>query len=172
MIGVAVGAVGSYAASALTERSRWRRARAERWDEQRFHTYAAYANTLKGQIRTAQRIAASRGFENVVDPLEPEHGLEQLAEAESKRAAEWESMLLVGDADAISSARGWHEAVWNMELYARGIKSDPAGWTRALQQMSEARDVFYACARRDLGISGPPPPPGNWPRNWQEESAQ
>ncbi|MFE7778516.1 hypothetical protein ACFU5O_32485 [Streptomyces sp. NPDC057445] len=167
--GVVIGALGSFAVASLTERSRWRRARAERWDEEKFHTYARYANTLKAQIRIAQRIGAARGFANVQDPLEPNDGMAQLAEAESRRAAEWESVLLVGDAQTIGAARAWHEAVWNVELYARGLKGDPAGWAQAEQRMSRARDEFYTCARRDLGMAGPPPPSGNWPRVWMRE---
>jgi hypothetical protein len=169
LAGVVVGAIGSYMATSLTERSRWRRARAERWDQKRLDTYASYANSLKHQINIAQRIGAARGFQHVVDPLDPEQGLAQLAEAAARRAAEWETVLLVGDAETIAAARKWHEAVWNVELYARGLKNDPAGWERAVGQMSRARDDFYALARRDLGISGPPPPSGNWPRVWQQQ---
>ncbi|MEV6954792.1 hypothetical protein [Streptomyces sp. NPDC051183] len=172
LIGVVVGAVGSYAVAGLTERSRWRRARAECWDEKRFLTYANYASTLKEQIRIAQRIGAARGFENVADPLEPVEGLALLAEAESRRAAEWESVLLVGDAEAIGAARAWHEAVWNVELYARGLRDDADGWASAEKEVSRARDAFYVCARRDLGIAGPPPPSGNWPRTWQQVQVQ
>ncbi|GAA1140706.1 hypothetical protein F4556_003473 [Kitasatospora gansuensis] len=168
LVGVVVGAVGSYVAAHFTERSRWRRARAERWDEKRFHTYMTYANTLKAQLRVAQRIGAARGFQNVADPLEPDEGLALLADAESRRASEWEAVLLVGDAETIGAARAWHEAVWNLELYARGMREDPAGWSRAYGQISQARDAFYACARRDLGITGPPPPSGRWPRPWQQ----
>jgi hypothetical protein len=167
LVGVVVGAVGSYTASSLTERSRWRRARAERWDQQRFQTYSSYANTLKAQIRVSLRIGAARGFEHVVDPLDPCEGLKWLAEAESKRAAEWESMLLVADAGTVAAARTWHEAVWGLELYARGLKDDPGGWNDALRRTSQARDAFYARARKDLGIEGPPPPSGNWPRDWE-----
>jgi hypothetical protein len=169
LAGVLVGAIGSYVATSLTERSRWRRARAERWDQKRLDTYASYANSLKHQINIAQRIGAARGFQHVVDPLAPEQGLAQLAEAEARRAAEWETVLLIGDAETIAAARKWHEAVWNVELYARGLKTDPAGWERAVGRMSRARDDFYALARRDLGISGPPPPSGNWPRAWQQQ---
>ncbi|SDK80940.1 hypothetical protein [Streptomyces indicus] len=167
LMGVVVGAVGSYVAASLTERSRWRRARAERWDEKRFTTYVTYANVLKTQLRIAQRVGAARGFENVTDPLDIEDGLVQLAEAETRRASEWEAVLLVGDHATIGAARTWHEAVWNLELYAKGIRSDPAGWSETERRVSAARDEFYACARRDLGISGPPPPPGSWPRAWQ-----
>ncbi|MEU3662296.1 hypothetical protein AB0E77_21450 [Streptomyces sp. NPDC032940] len=169
LAGVVVGAAGSYLASSLTERSRWRRARSERWDQKRLDTYASYANALKHQINIAQRMGAARGFRHAVDPLDPEQGLTQLAEAEDRRAAEWESVLLVGDAETIAAARTWHEAVWNVELYARGAKDDLAGWEDAIRRMSAARDTFYALARRDLGIAGPPPPSGNWPRVWQRD---
>ncbi|WP_404797503.1 hypothetical protein [Streptomyces pristinaespiralis] len=172
LAGVVVGAAGSYLATSLTERSRWRRAKAERWDQKRLDTYASYANALKHQINIAQRMSAARGFHHAVDPLPPEEeGLAQLVEAEARRAAEWESVLLVGDAETIGAARTWHEAVWNVELYARGRKEDQAGWEKSVARMSEARDAFYALARRDLGIAGPPPPSGSWPRPWQHEDA-
>ncbi|GLY90312.1 hypothetical protein [Actinoallomurus iriomotensis] len=171
LAGVIVGAVGSYAASSLTERARWRRAHAERWDQPRFQAYASYANLLKAQLRISLRIGAARGFDHVVDPLDPDEGLQRLAEAESRRAAEWESMLLVGDASTVAAARTWHEAVWAVESYARGLKDDPAGWEGALRRASQARDAFYRHARRDLGIEGPPPPSGNWPRSWADEPA-
>jgi hypothetical protein len=167
LAGVIIGAAGSYAASSLTERTRWRRERAERWGQQRFQTYARYANTLKAQLRISLRIGAARGFDHVVDPLDPDEGLQRLAEAESLRAAEWESMLLVGNAATVAAARTWHEAVWAVERYARGLKDDPAGWENALKRTSQARDAFYTHARRDLGIEGPPPPSGNWPRAWE-----
>ncbi|MFI0484304.1 hypothetical protein [Actinomadura sp. 9N215] len=167
LAGVIIGAAGSYAASSLTERTRWRRSRAERWDQQRFQTYAVYANTLKAQFQVSLRIGAARGFDHVVDPLDPDEGLLRLAEAESRRAADWESVLLVGDALTIAAARTWHEAVWAVEVYARGLKDDPAGWASALKRASQARDAFYAHARKDLGIEGPPPPSGNWPRAWE-----
>lgn len=169
LIGVVIGAVGSYAASSRTDKVRWQRARAERWDEKRFEIYANYSNALKHQIRIAQRVGAARGFEDVVDPLDPSEGLELLAAAESRRAAEWESVLLVGDAETIGSAREWHEAVWNLELYARGLREGSDGWRAATERTSNARDAFYACARRDLGIKGSLPPSGNWPRIWQHD---
>ncbi|CAL9581363.1 hypothetical protein SUDANB176_05043 [Streptomyces sp. enrichment culture] len=172
LAGVVVGAVGSYLATSLTERSRWRRAGAERWDQKRPDTCASCANALKRQINIARRMGAARGFQHAVDPLDPEQGLVQLAEAEARRAAEWESVLLVGDAESMGAARQWHEAVRNVELHARGLEDDPAGWEKAVRRTSQARDDFYALARRDLGISGPPPPSGNWPRVWRQDEGR
>lgn len=153
----------------LTERRRWTRQREERWDEKRFETYGRYGNALKSQLRIAQRIGAAVGFPDVADPLQPAEGLPLLAEAESHRATEWESVLLVGDSATIAAARRWHEMVWTVELLVREGPVDDGMWARAHRLTSAARDAFYESARRDLGIAGDPPPPGEWPRPWRAE---
>ncbi|MFE4638527.1 hypothetical protein ACFRJ1_34855 [Streptomyces sp. NPDC056773] len=169
LIGVVVGSLGSYAAQSLTERRKWTRQREERWDEKRFETYGAYANALKAQLRLAQRIGAALGFADVVDPLPPAEGLALLADAESHRATEWESVLLVGDAATIAAARRWHETIWTIELLIREGAVDAEKWTKVHRLASAARDAFYESARRDLGINGAPPPSGQWPRQWRAE---
>ncbi|MEU9453620.1 hypothetical protein [Streptomyces sp. NPDC048277] len=169
LLGVAVGAAGSYATTTLTERTRWRRVQAERWQEKKFDVYARYGNALKEQIWITQRIGAALGYANVVDPLEPAAGLQLLAEAEARRATLWESVLLVGDAGTVVAARSWHEAVWTLELHAREQRDDVEGWIRDSQRVSRRRDSFYAAARSELGVVGPPPPSGNWPREWRQE---
>jgi len=169
LVGVVVGSLGSYAVQSLTERRRWKRQREERWDGQRFETYGRYANALKAQLRVAQRIGASLGFTDVADSLQPADGLPLLADAESRRATEWESVLLVGDAATIAAARRWHETIWNIELLVREGPVDAEMWTKAHRLASAARDAFYESARRDLGIAGDPPPSGEWPRQWRAE---
>ncbi|WP_308312429.1 hypothetical protein [Streptomyces sp. ISL-11] len=169
LIGVVVGSLGSYAAQSLTERRRWKRQREERWDEKRFETYGRYANALKAQLRVAQRIGAALGFTDVADPLQQADGLPLLADAESHRATEWESVLLVGDAATIAAARRWHETIWTIELLVREGPVNAEMWTKAHQLASAARDAFYESARRDLGIAGDPPPSGEWPRPWRAE---
>ncbi|MGY4394011.1 hypothetical protein [Streptomyces sp. TE12347] len=169
LIGVVVGSLGSYTVQTLTERRRWTRQRQERWDEKRFETYGRYANALKAQLRVTQRIGASLGFADVADPLAPAEGLPMLADAESHRATEWESVLLVGDAATIAAARHWHETIWTVELLVREGTVDGERWTKAHRLASAARDAFYESARSDLGIGGAPPPSGQWPRQWQAE---
>jgi nucleotide-binding universal stress UspA family protein len=146
--------------SAVNGRSGLRGADAER---------GSIARTLKAQLRIAQRIGAALGFSDVSDPLEPAEGMPLLADAESHRATEWESVLLVGDAATITAARRWHETIWTIELLIREGPVDEEMWTRAHRLASEARDSFYASARGDLGINGAPPPPGQWPREWRAE---
>ncbi|MFD9487378.1 hypothetical protein [Streptomyces sp. NPDC059991] len=169
LLGVGVGAAGSYATTTLTERARWRRTQTERWHEKKFEVYARYGNALKEQIWITQRVGAALGYANVVDPLDPIEGLRLLAEAEARRAMHWESVLLVGDVETVAAARSWHEAIWMLELHVREQRHDAQGWTRDAQRVSQKRDMFYASARRDLGVGGPPPPSGNWPREWQQQ---
>ncbi|MET9407459.1 hypothetical protein ABZX90_17105 [Streptomyces sp. NPDC002935] len=169
LLAVAVGAAGSYATTTLTDRTRWRREKSDRWHEKKFDVYARYGNTLKEQIWITQRIGAALGYAHVVDPLSPADGLELLAAAESRRAAVWESVLLVGDVETITAARSWHEAIWTLELHVREQRHDAQGWIRDSQRVSQRRDAFYVCARRELGVAGPPPPSGNWPRHWQPQ---
>ncbi|MGW2706215.1 hypothetical protein [Streptomyces sp. NPDC001340] len=169
LLAVAVGAAGSYATTTLTERTRWRRTQAERWHEKKFEVYARYGNALKEQIWITQRIGAALGYAHVVDPLEPDAGLQLLAEAEARRATLWESVLLVGDAETVGAARSWHEAIWTLELHVREQRHDVEGWTRDSQRVSQKRDAFYVSARRELGVTGPPPPSGNWPRDWRQD---
>lgn len=170
LLAVAVGAAGSYATTSLTERTRWRRTQTERWQEKKFEVYARYGNALKEQIGITQRIGAALGYAHVVDPLDPAEGLPLLAEAEARRAVTWESVLLVGDAETVAAARSWHEAIWMLELHVREPRHDAEGWTRDSQRVSQKRDAFYTCARSELGVAGPPPPSGNWPREWRQPS--
>ncbi|MFI6055494.1 hypothetical protein ACIBCO_36090 [Streptomyces violascens] len=167
LIGVVVGSAASYATQNLAERRKWKRQREERWDEKRFETYGRYANALKAQLRIAQRIGAAKGFTDVADPVDPAEGLLLLAEAESRRAEEWESVLLVGDAATITAARRWHETIWTIELLVREGTVDDSKWTKAHRLASAARDAFYLSSRRELGIAGAPPPSGDWPRPWR-----
>ncbi|WP_335988569.1 hypothetical protein [Glycomyces sp. MUSA5-2] len=154
LVGVVVGAAGSYLASSRTDKLRWQRARAERWDERRFEIYKSYANVLKRFGQIALRIGVARGFEHGAQPLDPAEGMEALAEAEAVRAAEWEGVLLVADTETIRAAREWHKIVWTLDHYARGMRSEPGGWQEAVRNAVDARNRFYACARRDLGITG------------------
>ncbi|MGW4443953.1 hypothetical protein [Streptomyces sp. NPDC004682] len=168
LLGVAVGAAGSYATTTLTERARWRRTQAERWQEKKFEVYARYGNALKEQIWIIQRVGAALGYPDAADPLEAPEGHRLLAEAETRRATTWESFLLVGDAATVTAARSWHEAIWSLALHVREERHDADTWVRDLRRVSASRDAFYAAARSELGVAGPPPPSGNWPRAWHE----
>ena len=57
LIGVVIGASASYLAGAATERARWRREQASRWDEKRAQAYADYGYAIKNVYVQCRRIA-------------------------------------------------------------------------------------------------------------------
>ena len=158
LVGVVIGALASYLAGAAAERARWRRERAARWDANRMEAYASYALTVKKLFLIANRICAGRDLGSSAQPLPVDEGLEKLAQAEIDRAAAWEQVLLIGDPATIAAARNWHECAWELEAFARGIKTGKQGWAAAAVAANDARAEFYRNARSDLSIAGVPPP--------------
>jgi hypothetical protein len=51
LLGVIIGALGSYLTTAATERARWKRALDSRWDDRRVEAYASYAQSVKRMIK-------------------------------------------------------------------------------------------------------------------------
>lgn len=155
LIGVCVGALATYGTTFLTERTRWRRERAVRWDDARMRAYAEYGNAVKKVLHLAVRIAVGRGFPHSIEPLAPDaEAMEALGDADGARARAWESVLLLGDPQTISAARTWHETVWRLMLFAQGQRTSAEQWELSIREANLARDNFYDCARRDLGVRG------------------
>jgi len=172
LLGVAIGAVVTYAVIAQVIRARWLRERDARWDQARLDAYAAYANIIKQYTQIAIRIAATRGFGASDKPLSPEEGLPMLAELDAERNNRWEAVLLLGDPDTIAAARRWHEVVWKLEWFANGSLRSKTMWDEMWQQAARDRARFYECARRSLGIGGGDAmPESGWERKslvWQQ----
>ena len=104
LLGVIIGALGSYLATAATERARWKRALDSRWDDRRVEAYASYAQSVKQMIKVAGRIAAGRGLGGDDAPLAPtQENLELLAGAEAERSRQWEIVLLLGHPQTVAA---------------------------------------------------------------------
>jgi hypothetical protein len=133
LLGVIIGALGSYLTTAASERARWRRTLDSQWDNRRVEAYASYAQAVKQMITVAQRIAAGRGLGEFSEPLATTHeNLNLLADAEDERARKWETVLLLGHPRTISAARTWHEHAWRIEWFARAIiAGEKSDWERA-----------------------------------------
>ncbi|GAA1602189.1 hypothetical protein ACFQY4_29890 [Catellatospora bangladeshensis] len=159
LFGVVVGAAGAYWATAATERQRWRRTQSTRWDDRRLTAYITYGETSKQIMTIAHRIAAARGLDKAIEPLSPREGLDQLATAIAARQAAWEAVLLLGDVDAVHAARAWDRALWRPVEIVRGDACTRQQWRKADIAVGEARDAFYAAARRDLGVQAIGPLP-------------
>jgi hypothetical protein len=163
MIGVIIGAVGSYLVATTSDRARWRRERSSRWDVSRMQTYAVYGRAVKRITDLAVRVAAHRGVGEFVATLPLAEGLPRLADADAERAALWEQVLLLGDPATVAAARRWHETAWHLDQLVRGEHPDQDAWSLAMNRANDARAAFYAAARADLGVSGDVPST-RWPR--------
>jgi hypothetical protein len=151
LIGVLVGALATYAATAATERARWRRAQSVRWDEKRVNAYAEYAHALKQVISVALRLAALRDAHPEGDRVPSEDELAALDEAEVQRTIKWEAVLLLGSDDVVIAGRRWHQGAFNLERLAYGEPCDMS-LMQAIDTTGQARRNFYEVAKRDIGI--------------------
>jgi hypothetical protein len=163
---VLLGAAATFASTRFAERTRWKHERDSRWDVKLLDSYAEFSDTIKQFISLANRIAAARGL-NTAQPLDPEAGLEQLAQAEIELSLKWEHLLLLGDPATVIAAREWRHAAWHLEWFARGLRSGQSNWDEASMENSRCRRAFYEAARAGLAITGGLPPESEWPLKWQ-----
>jgi hypothetical protein len=160
LLGVVVGALASYLATNAGARSQWIRSQHVRWEEKRVEVYAEYAHAVKTVYELSKRVAATRGFQTTTAPLPLSPGLEDLMHATIERSQVWERLLLLGEPDVVAAAKTWHRAVRRLEEYANGVVTDPNRWRPAVRAADHARSLFYASARRDLGIGDTSLPKG------------
>jgi hypothetical protein len=156
LLGVIIGALGSYLTTSAIERARWKRALDSRWDVRRVEAYASYGQAVKRMILIASRIAAGRDLGSDTEPLAPTQvNLDLLAAAEAERASQWETVLLLGHPKTVAAARNWHQHAWRLEAYARALTTgDASEWREVRTATDVARAAFYESARSDLQVEG------------------
>jgi hypothetical protein len=152
LIGVVLGAVGTFFTTSRTQRAAFRRELSARWDERRLTAYAEYSRSQKTSINLAMRIAAYLGNDPYPHSLPPDEGRRALGAAAAAREPAWESVLLLGAADAVKAGREWNQAVWEMETFVKSESRDPDRWRQLWSEQDERRARFYSTARRDLSI--------------------
>ena len=150
ILGVIVGALGTLLVTSLTDRARWGRDQAVRWDTRRLDAYVAYAATVKEIHTLALRVSAPYRRYSMSRPIDREQGLELLAEASVRRTKAWEAMLLLGDEITVTAARAWQDAVGAEEHLCSGEPIDEMEWQSAVEAVDQARDRFYLAARESL----------------------
>lgn len=160
--GVLLGSAATFIVTSSTERTRWRRTQTARWDDKRLAAYADYANAVKHMVRLCRRIAETKGLLSTGEPIELDSAFAALAEAETRRAAQWETVLLLGEPATISAARAWSEQVWLLEHILRDNHPVASSFTDAYRGAMRLRNEFYAHAREDLGITSGPLPELTW----------
>jgi hypothetical protein len=154
IIGVIVGSLGTLLVTNSTDKARWRRDQAVRWDARRLDAYVAYAATVKEIHALALRISAPYSRYTKSRPIDREQGFELLNDANARRTKAWEAMLLLGDEITVTAARAWQDAVGAEEYLCNGDSIDDMEWRSAVEAVDQARDRFYLAARENLGVHG------------------
>lgn len=157
---VAVGSLLSFVTTRATDRSRWQREEALRWDTKRLDTYSEFGSALLKFTNIALRISTGLGFPTGIQPLDGEAGLPALAAAGTELNVQWERILLLGSPETVMAAGTWQDGVFHLEYFARQLRSDPAEFAKTRQDVRVARRRFYSAARDDLGITSGDIPDG------------
>ncbi|UQT56074.1 hypothetical protein M4V62_13745 [Streptomyces durmitorensis] len=160
LIGVIVGALGSYLAITRGDRARFQREQAARWDERRLAVYGDYARVVKQAVTLTYRVAAHLGNDPHPHPLTPEEAAPHLAEASIARDPAGEALLMLGTPDVVDKARVWVLTVVEMERFLRAGTHDPDAWSALLDRQRTTREGYYQAVRRDLAL--PPGHSGRW----------
>jgi len=159
LVGVVIGAFGSFLATSAGERARWRRQQQTRWDARRVEAYAEYGDAVKRVYVACKQIVDARALgERDVRPTLEER-IAELVRLSAERTSKWETVLLLGDVQTIVVARAWHRLIWEMERIARGESGVADDWERAWTASYHARTHFYEAARRELGVADASLPP-------------
>jgi hypothetical protein len=140
--------------SLLTDRFRWRREQAVRWDQRRFDAYTTFAATLKDITTVGFRLTAELRPASHSIPIDRTLGLQELAAANARKTKDWEALLLLADEPCVTAARNWRDAVRAFERLSRQGTTDETTWQEHVDRMNAARDSFYVAARRSLGVRG------------------
>ncbi|MFH8217972.1 hypothetical protein ACH4C2_02115 [Streptomyces sp. NPDC018057] len=161
LIGVVIGALGSYLAVVRSDRARFERERATRWEERRLAVYADYARVLKKAVTLSYRVAAHLGNDPHPHPLPLAEAEPLLAEAALARDPAGEALIMLGAPEVVERARVWVLVAMDMERFLREEPHAPEAWQALLTRQREARQGYYAAVRTDLAL-----PPGH-PARWQ-----
>ncbi|MBT2419441.1 hypothetical protein J7F01_37660 [Streptomyces sp. ISL-22] len=161
LIGVVIGALGSYVAVVRGDRVRFRREQAARWEERRLAVYADYAQWVKKTVTVTYRVAAELGNDPHPDPLPLEEAKPLLADATTRRDPSGEALIMLGSPGVVDKARAWVVAAMEMERFVREGRRDPAAWQALLERQRAGREGYYSAVREDLGL--PPGHSARWP---------
>lgn len=161
LIGVVIGALGSYVVVVRGDRARFRREQTARWEERRLAVYAEYAQSVKKTVTVTYRVAAELGIDPHPDPLPLEDAKPLLADATTGRDPAGEALLMLGSPAVVDRARAWVLTALEMERFVREGREDPQAWQALLERQRAGREGYYTAVRDDLGL--PPGHSARWP---------
>ncbi|MCX4803812.1 hypothetical protein ACFWWM_03275 [Streptomyces sp. NPDC058682] len=142
LIGVLVGALTSFLATTMAERTRHQRSMATRWDERKLDTYIEYAACVKEISSTAKRARQAAAGTDV----RREH-LAAMETAELRRSVLFETLVLLASPAAIEAAHEVNLALWQEEIATRND-----GATSLEGDLIALMNRYHEQARVDLGV--------------------
>jgi hypothetical protein len=154
LVGVSVGALLSWGASNITERSRFIREQRGRWRDQRLTSYSEFSVTAKETASVLFRVGAALGVDAQSDPIPLDEARPLLAAAFHNREGAFERLRMVASEDVIAAARAWVREMYVLRSLAESPTLSSAQWTAQLNELSAARDRFYVAARHDVMYEG------------------
>ncbi|MEU2775818.1 hypothetical protein ABZ646_23520 [Streptomyces sp. NPDC007162] len=161
LIGVVIGALGSYLAVVRGDRARFRREQAARWDERRLTVYSEYARAVKKSVNLTYRVASHLGNDPHPHPMSSAEAEPLLAQATDGRDPAGEALIMLGSPAVVERAREWVTTVMEMERFMRSGTVDPDAWQHLLERQRAGREGYYSAVRKDLAL--PPGHPARWP---------
>ncbi|QOV40647.1 hypothetical protein IM697_20925 [Streptomyces ferrugineus] len=161
LLGVVIGALGSYVVVVRGDQARFRREQAARWEERKLAVYADYAHSVKKTVTVSFRVAAALGVDPHPDPLPLEEAKPLLGEATSRRDPAGEALIMLGSTVVVDRARDWVMTAMEMERFVRASTRDPKAWQSLLERQRAGREGYYTAVREDLGL--PPGHSARWP---------
>jgi hypothetical protein len=151
----ALGGLVAVIANTVSDRSRRKGDREERWSSIRFEAYRAFMDVMHVQVGAARSLATTRGLLVGPPPVSEEEGIREISASDRDVGIAFETVQLLGDERTGETAYAWRAAVWQLSDHARGeLPADPADWAAAYTTYRAARDTFQTAVRLDLGIQG------------------
>ncbi|MFJ6179867.1 hypothetical protein [Streptomyces sp. NPDC092295] len=146
LVGVLIGALASYFATAVAERAKFRREMATRWDERELDTYIEYVTCIK-EIQRAG-VDAGRARAQGTDVSD---ALKKMEESENRRSILFETFVLLSNDKAATAAHAVNQRTWELLEMAR-IPSSGIAELRPIP-LVQALNALHEAARSDLTIS-------------------
>lgn len=151
---VLLGALTSFGANYLMERSRNRYQLQTRWDEAKLSAYESYVDRMRACIFLAVQLYESRGGLRPRDKPEAEL-LAEVAEAGRLRGRAFERIMLLGGDDVVEAAHELNAVAAEVDWHATGKTAGTLEeWRARNRAVFASINAFHEAARRDLGVQG------------------
>ncbi|WP_239091492.1 hypothetical protein [Streptomyces sp. SID14478] len=141
LTGVLIGALATFLATSMAERTRHRRSMSTRWDERKLDTCIEYATCVKEISSTVKRARQAYGTD------EGREFLSAMETAELRRSVLFETLVLLTSPGVVNAANEVNRALWQQLDAARTGDHAPAE-----VDLVGLLNRYHEQARADLGV--------------------